>query len=80
MNMVEVRLYARLRKYHPNPESNEALVITLNDKAKLGNLLDKLKLPKEEIKVIFVNGKSEEESHLLKDGDRVGIFSPVGGG
>ncbi len=80
MNMVEVRLYASLRKYHPNPESSEALVITLNDKAKLGNLLDKLKLPKEEIKVVFVNGRSEEESRLLKDGDRIGIFSPIGGG
>ena len=37
-------------------------------------------IPKEEIKTTFVNGRWEEESHLLEDGDRVGIFSPIGGG
>ncbi len=80
MITVEVRLYATLQKYHPGLGIGEPLVITLDDKAKLRNLLDKLKLPKEEIKVVFVNGRSEEESHLLKDGDRIGIFSPIGGG
>ena len=80
MITVEVRLYATLRKYQPNLESGEALAIALNDKTKLGNLLDKLNLPKEEITVILVNGKREEESYLLRDGDRIGIFSPIGGG
>jgi len=27
-----------------------------------------------------VNGKWEEESYLLEDGDRIGLFSPIGGG
>ncbi len=80
MITVEVRLYATLRKYYPSLGIGEPLVITLDDKAKLGNLSSELKLPKEEIKVTFVNGRSEEESYLLEDGDRIGIFSPVGGG
>ncbi len=80
MITVEVRLYATLQKYHPGLGIGEPLVIALDNKAKLGNLVGELKIPKEEIKTAFVNGKWEEESHLLEDGDRIGIFSPVGGG
>ena len=80
MSTVEVRLYASLRKYHPNPGSSEALSMELDDKAKLGDLIDKLKIPREELGIIMVNGKWEKESYLPKDGDRIGMFSLVGGG
>jgi len=80
MNKVEVRLYTSLRKYHPNPGSSEALVIELGEKAKLGNLLNELKIPKEEVAIAMVNGKSEEASYLLQDGDRIGLFPLIGGG
>ncbi len=45
-----------------------------------GNLFKKLKVPREEIKTTFVNGKWEEDNYFLKDGDRIGIFPPIGGG
>jgi molybdopterin converting factor small subunit len=77
---VEVRLYATLRKYRPDLAMGESFVITLGDKANLGNLFNELKIPSEEVKVAFVNGKWEEESYLLQEGDRIGIFPPVGGG
>ena len=80
MITVEVRLYATLQKYYPSLRIGEPLVITLDDKARLENLLGELKIPKEEIKATLVNGKWGEESYLLEDGDRIGIFSPVGGG
>ena len=80
MSTVEVRLYASLRKYHPNPGSSEALGMELDDKAKLGDLLDKLKVSREELGVLMVNGKWEKESYLLQDGDRIGIFPLIGGG
>lgn len=80
MSTVEVRLYASLRKYHPNPGSSEATVITMDDKAKLGNLLDKFKIPRQEIGILMVNGKWQKESYLLQDGDRIGIFPLIGGG
>ena len=80
MNTVEVRFYATLQKYHPSLRIGEPLGITLDDKARLGNLFSELKIPKEEIKIVLVNGKREEESYLLKDRDRIGIFSPIGGG
>ena len=80
MITVEVRLYATLRKYYPSLGIGEPMVITLDDKAGLGNLFGELKIPKGEIKIVLVNGKREEESYLLKDRDRIGIFSPIGGG
>ncbi len=80
MNKVEVRLYASLRKYHSNPGSSEALVISLDNEAKLGDLLNKLKIPREEIGVLMVNGNWQKESYRLQDGDRIGIFPLIGGG
>ena len=80
MIRVEVRLYASLQKYRPGLGIGEPLVIALDDEAKLGNLLDELKVPKEEIAIVMVNGKQEEESYLLRDGDRIGIFPPIAGG
>ena len=80
MNTVEVRLYASLRKYHPNPGNAEAFFIELDEKVKLGDLLNKLKIPGEELGILMVNGKWEKESYLLQDGDRIGIFPLIGGG
>ncbi len=80
MNKVEVGLYASLRKYYPKLKGGEALVMELDNKASLGNLMDKLKAPKEEITVVMVNGRREKDSYLLQEGDRIGIFPLIGGG
>ena len=80
MNQVEVRLYASLRKYHPKPGNSEALAISLDNEAKLGDLLDRLKIPRQEIGILMVNGNWQKESYLLQDGDRIGFFPLIGGG
>ncbi len=80
MNKVEVRLYASLRRFHSSPGSSEALVMSLDNETKLGDLLDKLKIPRQEIGVLMINGSWQKESYLLQDGDRIGIFPLIGGG
>ena len=80
MITVEVRLYASLQKYHSNLRIGEPLDITLDDKTRLENLFSELKIPRNEIKIALVNGRWVEESYLLEDGDRIGLFSPIGGG
>ena len=80
MNKVEVRLYASLRRFHSSPGSSEPLLMSLESETKLGDVLDKLKVPREEIGVLMVNGILQKESHILQDGDRVGIFPLIGGG
>ncbi|WP_374047655.1 MoaD/ThiS family protein [uncultured Bilophila sp.] len=44
------------------------------------SLLQQLGIPESEAKIVFVNGIGVEKDAMLHDGDRVGIFPPVGGG
>jgi molybdopterin synthase sulfur carrier subunit len=75
---VEVRLYATLQKCPM--KTGESQTVVLGDNSRLVDLFRELKIPTEEVKQTFVNGKREEESYLLRDGDRIGIFPPIGGG
>jgi molybdopterin converting factor small subunit len=78
---IEARLYATLRKYHPEGKVGEALVRELAEGTTVQELLEgELRVPPNEIKTVFVNGMSRSFDHVLADGDRVGIFPPVAGG
>ena len=46
----------------------------------MGQLIEHLHLPADEVKVVFVNGIVRGEEYVLSDGDEVGVFPPVGGG
>jgi len=80
MSKVEVRLYAGLRRYYPDGQSGDALTMEFGDQAKLGDIIDRLKIPRQEVSVLMVNGKWEKEDYPLKEGDRVGLFPLIGGG
>jgi molybdopterin converting factor small subunit len=80
MSTVEVRLYASLQKYFPNLKNAEAMLVTLENNASLGSLLNKLKIPREKINMIIVNGKHEKENYPLNNGDRIGLFPLIAGG
>jgi molybdopterin synthase sulfur carrier subunit len=80
MIRVEVRLYATLRKYGPERRLGEPLIIEMPDGSRVADLLARLSVPSEEVKVIFVNNLHQEEDYAMRDGDRVGIFPPVAGG
>ena len=78
---VEARLYATLRKYHPEGKVGEALVCDLAEGTSVQKLLEnELGVPPGEVKIVFVNGLSRSFDHVLADGDRVGIFPPVAWG
>lgn len=80
MITVEVRCYANLQQYCPDLKIAEPLVKVLNHETKLEDLLDEIRLPREDANTVFVNGRWEEESYLLRDGDKIIIFPPIGGG
>jgi len=42
------------------------------------SLLDRLGMPKEEIKIIFLNNKIVDFDSVLHDGDQLGLAPPVG--
>ncbi len=73
---IELRLFATLTRYTPpTPESFRVARATTVE-----GLLSELGIPREETKLIFINGKKHELDYELSKGDRVGIFPPVGGG
>ncbi len=78
--VVHVKLFATLRRHYPHLKLGEAMPVELAEDATVGQLMNHLQLPPEEVKVAFVNGIVRDKDHPLADGDEVGIFPPVGGG
>jgi len=73
--MIEVKCFATLSGYAP-PGGQ----IDLPAGQDVAQLIKKLGIPEEEVKIVFVNGKKATLDTKLKDKDRVGIFPAVGGG
>ncbi|MBA7475335.1 hypothetical protein GH157_02435 [archaeon] len=80
MIKVDVRLYGILKEHLQGDEADRPLVIELRNETTLGQLLDSLEIPVEEVVVTLVNGSAEEKSYSLKDGDVVDVFPPPIGG
>ena len=73
---VQIKLFATLAPFAPsNPDS-----YPLPKDETVWDMARHLKLPLEQVKLIFVNGVRRNGDTRLKEGDRVGIFPPVGGG
>ncbi len=77
---VHVKIFATLRRHYPNLGIGEPMPVELPDGTTMGQLIEHLHLPADEVKVVFVNGIVRGEEYALSDGDEVGVFPPVGGG
>jgi molybdopterin converting factor small subunit len=86
---IYVKLYATLassvsdhiRTQHPQKiRAGSRLELDLPEDSTLVDLVTHLALPKEQVKVTFVNAKARDLDYHLQPGDEVGIFPPVGGG
>ena len=73
---IQVKLYATLRKFLPD-DSNE---MDIDPGTSVRDLLKRLGIPDTEAKLIFINGRRGSIDTILKGGERLGIFPPVGGG
>ena len=80
MITVHVKLFATLRRQFPDLGIGEAMPVELPDGATVGQLVDHLRLPADEVKMTFVNATMRKRAHVLVDGDELGIFPPIGGG
>lgn len=77
---VNVKLFASLQRYKPDVFAGEVFAVELPDGSTLADLVERLEIRANEVKVMFVNGRARAEMYRLQDGDEVGIFPPVGGG
>jgi molybdopterin synthase sulfur carrier subunit len=80
MITVHVKLFATLRRHYPHLGIGKPMAVELPDGTTVGQLVDHLRLPAKEVKIVFINGIVRKGEHALSGGDEVGIFPPVGGG
>ena len=80
MITIHVKLFATLRRHYPHLGVGEAMAVELPEGTTVENMIERLRLPSGEVKLVFVNNLIREEKHRLADGDQVGVFPPVGGG
>ena len=72
---VKVKLFATLRKERFD-ENEFEFNISIN----IELLLNMLKIKKDEVAIVFINGKHADLSTPLKESDEVAFFPPIGGG
>ena len=77
---VQVKVFATLVRCVPGVKSGVPFDVELPEGAFLGDLVKRLNLPDNEVKIVFVNGRTQCLDFRLRPGDEVGIFPPVGGG
>ncbi len=77
---IEVNLYATLTRYLKSKTGGKSSVIDIEGGTCVKDIIQKLKIPVDSVKLIFINGVHAKIDTILKDGDRLGLFPPVGGG
>ena len=77
---IRVKLFATLGRYALNGAPGVPFEVELSEGATLGDVVNRLDLPSEEVKVLFINGRARPKDWILKPGDEVGIFPLVAGG
>lgn len=77
---IEVRLFASFTRYLPDHAEDHRVILDLAEGTTVKQVLQKLQVPLDEIKLVFVNSVRAGLDHVLSDGDRMGAFPPVAGG
>jgi len=77
---VLIELSPFLRKYVPNYDPAEGLVLENASGKRVAQLIEELGIPDQEVTSIMVNRFPSKPSHLVKDGDVIGLLMILGGG
>ncbi len=73
---IDLKLFVTLSKYHPHGSGG----VEVAEGTSVEKLIRDLGIPDKTVKLIFINGKKAQVTRILAEGDRVGMFPPVGGG
>ena len=81
MMKITVRLFATFTPKLPPGAVRNAAGIDVRDGATVADVMDGLGLDQRAPKLAFVNNRREKDfSRLLKEGDELAVFPPIGGG
>ena len=73
---IDLKLFATLQKF----SSRVPQPLRLENGSCVRDVLLQFGIPTEKAKLIFINNVKVNLDAVLQDGDRLGIFPPVGGG
>ncbi len=76
---VTLSLYAGLDRHLSSP-ARGPLTVEVQQGLRVADVLEGLRVPREEVKVVIVNHRLAGLDHVLADGDRVAVFPTVAGG
>ena len=68
------------QRYPQGIRAGTPLEIDLPEGCTLADMVDRLALPREKVRIIYVNGRARKLDYRLVPGDEVGIFPTIGGG
>ena len=78
---IEIRLLTQMKRYLPDPElAGDIRPIDIKPNAAVKDVFKDLGIPLDTPKVIMLNDRQGTLEDVLKAGDRVTVFPPVGGG
>ena len=77
---IRLKLYAYLRKYLPNTQLGEEIIMEVSKGTTVKDILDNFNIEKDQAKIIFVNRTHQTLDYELQNNDLLVIFPPVGGG
>lgn len=77
MPQVQVHVYADLRRFTGGAA---AVDVDVEPGQTVATVLDRLGIPRERTKIAFVNHRAAEPDRVLTGGERVDLFSAIGGG
>jgi molybdopterin converting factor small subunit len=77
MVRVRVNLYATLRSYVGGAPSVE---VDVEPGDTVAQVLERLGVPAEKTRILFVNNRPATLAQPLDDGDRIAVFPAIGGG
>jgi sulfur carrier protein ThiS len=75
---VTIKLYSNLKRYLP--EKTETAEIEIESGATIHALLTRLGVPDSDVWMSAVNDQVVDDSTVLRNGDLLEVFEPVGGG
>jgi molybdopterin synthase sulfur carrier subunit len=78
--LIEVRLFATLRRHAPSGSEAGVFSVRIPAGSTITDLLKTINVDPAEVHLFMVNGVSVNRERILSEGDRVGLFPPVGGG
>jgi len=73
---VDIKLNASLRRYDKTNSDHGLVPVELDEGITIHEVLRKLGIPAEKVKMLLLNGKGATFDSILSNGDRIALFPP----